>query len=469
MKSKTLFLISVFFFTLVVFATLITPVYASHCGSLNSCSPCANASHCWWFVNSGTCEQNNGGPGADPNRVIGDPSTCSTSCQNISCNACPLVTTCGMTTYDSCTSTNSCTPGTTFSCSSSLNPNCQSGTLTVPGTPPSTGGGGGITPTPPPLPSSTGGGGGGTTPSCSQKTDCGSCVNAPGCGWAGSLNTTGNYCISGNNSCPSGKTEYYFSSCSAPGNICNVCANGSTYTIAGAVKTGSGTAVPGATVCLDPVTSCNDSSYTAITDVNGGYSIYNVRTGGNGHSVYVQPDNFTVNNNSQTIPGSVCQPTTINFTVTPSSSTGQGYTVSYERCVNGNWQSVGSRCSAECGTPGASCTPTPPYYCSANVFGLPSGLSCTLQSDKTCASSSNNCYRCVRPASTPGPTNPGSGGGGSNPTPGPSCGNGVCDASETCRSCPQDCRQCPNSTPPWIQTSGGDVHSNTNIDVQGGR
>lgn len=251
--------------------------------------------------------------------------------------------------------------------------------------------------------------------SCSQAPrTCSSCIAYPNYGW------DGDSCEPGNSSC-GGRTEWYYTSCSQ-----NACASSNpnptctTYTVTGTVsRSGGGGGVAGAEVCLDPSASgsCTSSSFRTTTNSNGGYTINNVPTGGSGHTVYVVPVGFTVSNNSQAIGGTVCETTTRNFTATYPTG-GQGYNVQFERCVAGSWTPIsGNRCTTACGTPTA-----------------------------------------------PAPA---------------SCGNNTCSGNETCSNCPRDCGACPVTPPPpppvtvtpgtpWIQTTGGDVHSNEEINAPGG-
>ncbi|MBI3443660.1 hypothetical protein HY008_03235, partial [Candidatus Woesebacteria bacterium] len=54
-----------------------------------------------------------------------------------------------------------------------------------------------------------------------------------------------------------------------------------------------------------------------------------------------------------------------------------------------------------------------------------------------------------------------------NTSSGPVCGDGVCNGTETNATCPGDCPISSGSCA-WIQTFGGDVHSNTKIDTRCG-
>lgn len=91
-------------------------------------------------------------------------------------------------------------------------------------------------------------------------------------------------------------------------------------TISGGVRDHLGRGVPGAKVCLDPGTQ-NCANFQGTTDGNGTYFISNVQPGGNGHSVYLDPNSLS--NGSTLTSGNyllsnTCSNDIKNFTVTTS-------------------------------------------------------------------------------------------------------------------------------------------------------
>lgn len=128
---------------------------------------------------------------------------------------------------------------------------------------------------------------------------------------------------------------------------------------------------------------------------------------------------------------------------------------------------------------------------SLTASGFPSGVTHSFSPtscNPTCSSTLNMTASQTATTSSPTITVTGTAGSLTKTTtfiltvtiPPATCGDGTCGAGETCSTCSADCGTCPAPPPPpplptppprtgpncaWIQTTGGDVHSNTAIDT----